>query len=115
MGGLHAEGCRREGANPLSDVRHSRSGKYAEVMVERLKELKLERGRIGLVEVDARHSDYLPVNQYNVLRQGLPDAELVFTNGILHELVVIHSEEELRCVHKAGVLCERAMAAMVER
>ena len=53
MGGTHAEACRRECANALTDVRHSRSGKYAEVMVERLKELKLERGRIGLVEIDA--------------------------------------------------------------
>src|SRR5262245_16843263 len=115
MGGTHAEACRRECANALSDVRHSRNGRYAEVMVERLKELKLERGRIGLVEVDARHNDYLPVNQYNVLRQSLPDAELVFTKGFLHELLVIHSEEELRCVRKAGVLCERAMQAIVQR
>ena len=115
MGGTHAEACRRECANALTDVRHSRSGKYAEVMVERLKELKLERGRIGLVEIDARHNDYLPVNQYNVLRNSLPDAELVFTKGFLHELVVVHSEEELRCVRKAGVLCERAMEAMVAR
>src|SRR2546430_3824082 len=102
-------------ANALSDVRHSRGGKYAEVIVERLKELKLERGRIGLLEIDARHNDYLPVNQYNVLRQSLPDAEFIFTRGFLHELVVIHSEEELRCVRKAGVLCERAMQAMVAR
>ena len=115
MGGTHAEACRRECANALTDVRHSRNGKYAEVMVERLKELKLERGRIGLVEIDARHNDYLPVNQYNVLRKSLPDAELVFTKGFLHELVVVHSEEELRCVRKAGVLCERAMEAMVAR
>ena len=115
MGGTHAEACRRECANALSDVRHSRSGKYAEVMVERLKELKLERGRIGLVEIDARHCDYLPVNQYNLLRQSLPDAELVFTRGFMHDLVVVHSEEELRCVRKAGLLCERAMEAMVAR
>jgi Xaa-Pro aminopeptidase len=115
MGGTHAEACRRECANALSDVRHSRNGRYAEVMVERIKELKLERGRIGLVEVDARHKDYLPVNQYNVLRQGLPDAELVFTEGFLHELLVVHSEEELACVRKAGVLCQRAMEAMVAR
>ena len=95
MGGTHCEAARRECANALTDVRHSRSGKYAEVMVERLKELKLERGRIGLIEVDPRHNDYLPVNQYNVLRQSLPDAEIVFTKGFMHELVVIHSEEEL--------------------
>src|ERR1700731_1901890 len=115
MGGTHAEACRRECANALSDVRHSRNGRYAEVMVERSKELKLERGRIGLIEIDARHKDYLPVNQYNVLRQALPDAELIFTQGFLHELLVIHSEEELACVRKAGALCQRAMEAMVAR
>src|SRR2546430_1416768 len=115
MGGTHAEACRRECANALSDVRHSRGGRYAEVIVERLNELKLERGRIGLLEVDARHGDYLPVNQYNVLRSSLPEAELVFTKGFMHELIVVHSEEELRCVRRAGVLCERAMQAIVAR
>src|SRR5256885_5710892 len=115
MGGIHAEACRRECANALSDVRHSRGGRYAEVIVERLNELKLERGRIGLIEIDARHGDYLPVNQYNVLRQSLPEAEFVFTKGFMHELIVVHSEEELRCVRKAGVLCERAMEAIVAR
>ena len=115
MGGTHAEAVRRECADALTDVRHSRSGHYAEVMVERLKELKLERGRIGLIEIDPRHNDYLPVNQYNVLRESLPDAELVFTKGFMHELLVIHSAEELDCVRKAGVLCENAMEAMVAR
>ena len=78
------------GRSPVAvkDVRHSRNGRYAEVMVERLRELKLERGRIGLMEIDPRHNDYLPVNQYNVLRTVLPDAELVFTKGFLHELLV---------------------------
>ena len=61
------------------------------------------------------HSDYLPVNQYNVLRENLPDAKLVFTQGFLHELLSIHSTEELDCVRKAGVLCRNAMDAMVAR
>ena len=115
MGGTHAEAVRRQVAVAVKDVRHSRNGQYAQVMVERLRELKLERGRIGLMEIDPRHGDYLPVNQYNVLRAELPDAELVFTKGFLHELVVIHSAEELDCVRKAGVLCEQAMQAMVAR
>jgi Xaa-Pro aminopeptidase len=115
MGGTHAEAVRRQVAVAIKDVRHSRNGRYADVMVERLKELKLERGRIGLMEIDPRHEDYLPVNQYNTLRAGLPDAELVFTKSFLHELVVIHSREELDCVRKAGLLCQRAMEAMVAR
>src|SRR5205823_2871668 len=99
----------------VEDVRHSRNGQYAQVMVERLRELKLERGRIGLMEIDPRHNDYMPVNQYQVLRDNLPEAELVFTQGFLHELLSIHSAEELDCVRKAGVLCQKAMEAMVER
>jgi Xaa-Pro aminopeptidase len=115
MGGTHAEAVRRQVEVAVKDVRHSRSGRYADIMVERIRELKLERGRIGLMEIDPRHGDYLPVNQYDVLRDNLPDAELVFTKGFLHELLSIHSAEELDCVRKAGVLCHNAMAAMVER
>src|ERR1700676_5049266 len=115
MGGTHAEAVRRQVEVALKDVRHSRSGRYADIMVERIRELKLERGRIGLMEIDPRHGDYMPVNQYNVLRENLPDAELVFTKGFLHELLSVHSAEELDCVRKAGVLCKNAMSALVER
>src|SRR5271157_794257 len=115
MGGTHAEAVRRQVEIAVKDVRHSRGGRYADIMVERIRELKLERGRIGLMEIDPRHGDYLPVNQYDVLRENLPDAELVFTKGFLHELLSIHSAEELDCVRKAGVLCQRAMEAMVAR
>src|SRR4249919_906967 len=87
MGGTHAEAVRRVTSAALSDVRGSRGGQYAAVMVDRLRELKLERGRIGLLEIDPRHKDYMPVNQYNVLKAGLPDAEIVFTQGWMHELL----------------------------
>ena len=115
MGGTHAEAVRRQVEVAVKDVRHSRTGRYSDIMVERIRELKLERGRIGLMEIDPRHGDYLPVNQYNVLHENLPQAELVFTKGLLHELVSIHSAEELDCVRKAGMLCQNAMTAMVER
>src|SRR6476660_9060844 len=115
MGGTHAEAVRRITSAALSDVRGSRGGQYAAVMADRIRELKLERGRIGLLEIDPRHKDYLPVNQYNTLKQGLPEAELVFTQGWMHELLSIHSGEELDCIRRAGKLCEDAMNAMVAR
>jgi Xaa-Pro dipeptidase len=115
MGGTHAEAVRREVEVAIQDVRHSRGGHYADVMVDRLRELKLEHGRIGLMEIDERHGDYLPVNQYNVLCSGLPNAEFIFTKNFLHDLVVIHSAEELTCVRRAGILCQRAMEALVDR
>ena len=115
MGGTHAEAVRRETAAALSDVRGSRGGQYAEVMADRIVELGLERGRIGLLEIDPRHKDYMPVNQYDTLRKRLPDAELVFTVGFIHELLSVHSAEELDCVRVAGKLCENAMNALVAR
>jgi Xaa-Pro dipeptidase len=115
MGGTHIESVRRETSNALSDVRNSRGGRYATVMVERIKELGLERGRIGLLEIDPRHEDYMPVNQYQTLRDGLPDAELVFTVGIMHELLSVHSAEELDAIRMSGTLCKLALEAVMER
>jgi Xaa-Pro dipeptidase len=113
MGGTHTEAVRRQVEPALCDVRQSRGGRYAEVMVERIKELGLTKPRIGLVEIDPRHKDYMPVNQYDDLCGGLPDAEIVFTRSFIHELVIIKSEAELDCVRRAGVLCQHAMEAMV--
>ena len=40
MGGTHAEAVRRQVEIAVKDVRHSRSGRYADIMVERIRELK---------------------------------------------------------------------------
>jgi Xaa-Pro dipeptidase len=113
MGGTHIEATRRESA--IKDVRQSRGGRFAEVMIERIKELGLEHGKIGILEVDPRFHDYLPVNQYNALKEALPDASFGFESGFMHELVYKKSSEELQCIRKAGKLCEAAMEALVDR
>ena len=115
MGGTHIEATRRATAAALSDVRSSRNGRYGEVMVERIKELGLERGRIGLLEIDSRHKDYLPVNQYNDLRRACPRRSSSSPSGIMHELLSVHSEEELDCIRHAGKLCTNAMQAIADR
>ena len=115
MGGTHAEAVRRETAAALSDVRHSRGGRFGEVIAERITEAGLARGRIGLLEIDTRMGDYMPVNQFNAMKAALPSAEFVFTKGLMHELLSVHSAEELDCIRKAGVLCQRAMEAMAAR
>lgn len=114
MGGTHIEAVRREVAVAIPDVRSSRNGLFAEVMAERIRELGCDAGRIGLLEVDPRHKDYMPANQYLKLKEELPAAEIVFTQGFMHELVVVHSEEELDCVRHAGKLCTNAMQAIAD-
>ena len=115
MGGTHIEAVRREVAGAIADVRQSRNGRFGEVIGERIRELGLDRGRIGLLEVDPRWGDHLPINQYDMLRAALPDAELVLTHGIMHELLCIHSAEEIDCIRTAARLCDRAMEALVDR
>jgi Xaa-Pro aminopeptidase len=50
-----------------------------------------------------------------MLKDKLPEAELVFTRGWIHELLSVHSAEELDCIRHAGKLCADAMQALVER
>jgi Xaa-Pro aminopeptidase len=113
MGGTHCEATRR--AVAVADVRHSRNGRFGDVMVDRLKELGLDRARIGITECDPRFHDYLPVNQYTALREGLPHATFEFLGGFFHELMVVKSPEEQACIRKAGALCVVALEAVIRR
>src|SRR5487761_567475 len=110
MGGSHIEATRR--AVSVKDVRSSKNGKFYQVLAERLAELKLEAGRIGLTQIDPRFSDYLPVNQFNALKERLPKAEFVFLPDIFHELWCIKSEEEIQVMRKAGEICDLALQAI---
>ena len=114
MGGTHIEAVRREVSVAIQDVRSSRNGQFAIVMAERIHELGLEGGHIRLLEMDARHKDYMPTNQYLTLTSKLPKTEITFPEGFMHELLVIHSEEELDCVRHAGKLCNDAMHAVLQ-
>ena len=114
MGGTHIEAVRREVAVAISDVRSSRNGQFGVVMAERIRELGQEAGRIGLLELDPRHKDYMPVNQYQSLCEELPEADVVFTESLMHELLVVKSDEELDCVRHAGTLCTNAMQAIAD-
>jgi Xaa-Pro aminopeptidase len=115
MGGTHIEAVRRAVSVAISDVRSSRGGQYGVVIAERIAELGYQTGRIGLLEIDPRHKDYMPVNQYMALKEALPDADIIFTEGMMHALLSIHSEEELDCVRHAGALCTNAMEAIADR
>lgn len=111
--GAHREALRC--LTPLKDVRESRGGHYAQVMVELVREWGLAEGRIGLSEVDPSYHHYLPVNEYNTLREGLPNATLEFVGDFFRELVHVKSAEELACVEKAGELMDQAVYAMAAR
>ena len=112
MGGTHIEATRR--AVAVKDVRPSGRGGFAGVLVERIRELGLERGRIGITLIDPWYGDYLPLNQYRTLTEQLPQAQFDLVGDFFHEFLVTKSLEELQRVRKAGDLCARALLAMVD-
>jgi len=113
MGGTHAEAVRRSVA--ISDVRPSRMGRFGEVIVDRLKELHLESGKIGITDCDPKFHDFMPINQFYSIREGLPTASLHFVKGLFHELWTIKSDEEIQAMQRAAELCDRAVEAMAVR
>ena len=112
MGGTHIEATRR--AVAVNDVRPAGRGQFAEVLVDRIREVKLERGRLGITVIDPRYGDYLPVNQLRTLTGALPQARVEFVGDFFHEFLVVKRPAELERVRRAGDLCADAILAMVE-
>lgn len=110
MGGTHLEATRR--AVWVRDVRAAGRGSFAAVLVGVIKAAGLDRARIGITIIDPRYGDYLPVNQYQALVEGLPRVRFELVGDFFHEFLVIKSPEELARVRKAGDLAARALLAV---
>lgn len=110
MGGTHIEATRR--AVAVKDVRPAGGGKFTEVLAAAIGERGNAEGRIGIAVIDPRYGDYLPLNQYKALTDGLPRARFELVGDFFHELIVIKSPEEQARVRKSGALCVRALLAM---
>lgn len=112
MDGTHAEATRR--AVVTEDVRDSRRGNFMQVAADRIDELGLTRGRLGLTCIDPQYLDYMPVNQYQALRAKLPHAQLERVGDFFHEFFLVKSPPEQEYVRRAGELCVRAIEAMAQ-
>lgn len=112
MGGTHIEAVRRSVV--IDDVRPSRQGKFGEVGAERIKELHLEEGKIGITDLDSRFHEYMPANHYLALKGNLPKARLEFVPGLFHQLWSVKSDEELRAMEDGARISDAAIEALVE-
>ena len=110
MGGTHLEATRR--AVAVSDVRATGRGSFADVLVGLIEERGLDDTRIGITIIDHRYGDYLPLNQYRTLVEGLPGARFELVGDFFHEFLVVKSAEELQRVRKAGDLAAKALLAV---
>lgn len=108
--GCHIEAARRQVS--VRDVRSGQHGKYGKAVAERLLELKLEKGRIGITAADRTGPEYMGVNAYLDLKKLMPEARFEFCPNMLHELTYRKSAEEISAMARAGQLAIKALEAV---
>src|SRR5262249_49431096 len=100
----------------MTDVRDIGLGfAYAPPAVERLKELGLERGRIGLTGLSSEvraHEGTFVHGMFEGLREALPDAELTDASHVLHEARYVKSDEEIDALTHAVQNAEAMLATL---
>ncbi len=111
--GCHIEAVRKMVA--IRDVRSGQHGHYGRAVAERLAELDLHRGRIGVTAADRTGPEFMGVNAWLEMKKHLPDAEFVLLPMLLHELTYRKSAEEFRAMAKAGELAMAAQRAVAAR
>ena len=96
----------------VGDIR-ARKGTWADSVAERIKELKLDRGRIGMdgLAGPLDPDGWLPHSVYLRLQELLSGAKLVALDDMLEKVRTIKSDEELGMLAKAAELGDLMLAA----
>lgn len=108
--GCHIEAARKQVS--IGDVRSGQHGKYGKAVAERLIELGLQKGRIGITAADRTGPEFMGVQAYQDMQKLLPQATFVFCPNLLHELTYRKSPEEIRAMARAGQLAIKALGAV---
>lgn len=101
-------------ARQVSDVPVIAWGGYdpAATVVERLRATGLDRGRLGLVGVNATFGMGMPYAHHRTLRQALPDLEPVEVTTTFAALRAVKSEEEIAWLRRAAAFTDRTIEAL---
>ncbi len=100
------------------DVREARR-EYGKIIVERLKELKVENGRIGITGLGEVEGTRTPEGTilhgtFTRIREAFPNAQLVDATPILTEVRYIKSPEEIDALTKSMEIVELGYQAEIE-
>jgi Xaa-Pro aminopeptidase len=102
----------------VTDVREARRN-YGHAIVERLKELKLDRGRIGITGLGEVEGTRTPegtifYGTWKQIREVFPRAQLVDATAILDEVRYVKSPEEIDALAKSMEINEIAIQAEID-
>jgi Xaa-Pro aminopeptidase len=80
---------------------------YASIVIDVIRELSLDKGRIAI------EGDFMPVPLYNQLAKHLPDATFT-ASTIVHELKMVKGEAEIKVIEKGVEMVDAAFDACME-
>lgn len=100
-----------------TDVREARRN-YGRVAVERLRELKVDKGRIGITGLGEEAGTRTPEGTvaygfWKQIREAFPDAEIADATGVLTEVRYVKSDEEVAALQKSMDIIELGIEAKV--
>src|ERR1051325_11009263 len=100
-----------------TDVREARR-EYGKIIVERLRELNVERGRLGITGLGEVEGTRTPegtifYGTWKQIREAFPNARLVDATPILAEVRYVKSREEIDVLTKSMEIIELAMQAEI--
>lgn len=103
--------------HPIPWIKDGRTGhpKYAKAISQRLRELRLERGKIGVVGISGYESELgFPYVTYNLLMQSFPDARFSDATDIIEEARVIKSPAEIKCLETGAEIGMKVIQAIID-
>jgi Xaa-Pro aminopeptidase len=99
----------------FADLRVGKTAELAEVVEERLTDLGLTRGTLGLVGIIFRHRENvgLPWNLLKEIERRLPELRIVDATDLMFELRSVKSDEEIRCLENSAAIADLGFEAHV--
>lgn len=98
------------------DIRPMGTRNVVAILEERLRELGIERGTLGLVGISFRGDESigLPFNTYQAIQERLPGLKLVDMTDFFYELRSVKSDEEIACLEQSAHLVDIGYGAHLD-
>jgi Xaa-Pro dipeptidase len=103
------------GAQRMSALPNTQWGgaSIAHTVARRIKDLGLERGRLGMVGVHSRRGITLPMDHYLIWKDELPQTEFVNITREVEDLQFAKSDEELEFYRRGAEYTDYTMAGLI--
>jgi Xaa-Pro dipeptidase len=106
----------KQAQNWVEDVRDGRN-RWSENAIERIKELELERGTIGisgLAGLVRAPEGIIPYSTVKTIQDAFPQAKLMNVTEMMQEIRAVKSAEEVSFLERSAAIIEKAIGALAQ-